>query len=209
MCSPPQRDGRVALAILAAAGLAGVTEVHAIGGAQAIAAMAYGTESVRRVDKIFGPGNAYVTAAKLAVFGEASIDMPAGPSEILSLTDGSVRAAWVAADLRAQAEHAPDARAVLVSTDPAFAADVRDLVDGELAEQVRVLTAARMDEAVAFANDFAPEHLTVACPAPQRWLAPISAPAPRFLRPHPPPAAGDAAPAANHLRPPRAARRPL
>ncbi len=111
MCSPPQRDGQVASAILAAAGLAGVTEVHAIGGAQAIAAMAYGTESVRRVDKIFGPGNAYVTAAKLEVFGEAAIDMPAGPSEILILTDGSVPAAWVAADLRAQAEHAPDARA--------------------------------------------------------------------------------------------------
>jgi histidinol dehydrogenase len=201
ICSPPQRDGRVASAILAAAGLSGVTEVHAIGGAQAIAAMAYGTESVRRVDKVFGPGNAYVTAAKLAVFGEASIDMPAGPSEILILTDGSVPPAWVAADLRAQAEHAPDARAVLVSTDPAIAADVRDLVEGELAEQVRVLTAAKMDEAVAFANDFAPEHLTLACSEPERWLARISSAGSVFLGPFAPAAAGDYATGANHVLP--------
>lgn len=201
MCSPPQRDGQVAPAILAAGGLAGVTEVHAIGGAQAIAAMAYGTESVRRVDKIFGPGNAYVTAAKLAVFGEAAVDMPAGPSEILILTDGSVPAAWVAADLRAQAEHAPDARAVLVSTDPALAAEVRDLVDGELAEQVRVLTATEMEEAVVFANDFAPEHLTLACAEPERWLARISAAGSVFLGPYAPAAAGDYATGANHVLP--------
>ncbi len=201
MCSPPQRDGQVAAVILAAAGLAGVTEVHAIGGAQAIAAMAYGTESVRRVDKIFGPGNAYVTAAKLAVFGEAAVDMPAGPSEILILTDGSVPAAWVAADLRAQAEHAPDARAVLVSTDPATAADVRGLVDGDLAEQIRVLTTTEMEEAVAFANDFAPEHLTLACSEPDRWLARISAAGSVFLGPYAPAAVGDYATGANHVLP--------
>jgi histidinol dehydrogenase len=201
MCSPPQRDGQVAAATLAAAGIAGVTEVHAIGGAQAIAAMAYGTESIRRVDKIFGPGNAYVTAAKLAIFGEAAVDMPAGPSEILILTDGSLPATWVAADLRAQAEHAPDARAVLVSTDPAVAAEVRDLVDGGLAEQVRVLTATDFDAAVAFANDFAPEHLTLACAEPERWLTRISAAGSVFLGPYAPAAAGDYATGANHVLP--------
>jgi len=201
MCSPPQRDGQVAAAILAAAAIAGVTEVHAIGGAQAIAAMAYGTESIRRVDKIFGPGNAYVTAAKLAIFGEAAVDMPAGPSEILILTDGSLPAAWVAADLRAQAEHAPDARAVLVSTDPAVAAEVRDLVDGGLAEQVRVLTATDFETAVAFANDFAPEHLTLACAEPERWLTRISAAGSVFLGPYAPAAAGDYATGANHVLP--------
>ena len=201
MCSPPQRDGQVAAVILAAAGLAGVTEVHAIGGAQAIAAMAYGTESIRRVDKIFGPGNAYVTAAKLAVFGEAAVDMPAGPSEILILTDGSVPTAWVAADLRAQAEHAPDARAVVVSTDPATAADVRGLVDGDLAEQIRVLTTTAMEAAVAFANDFAPEHLTLACAEPDRWLDRISAAGSVFLGPYAPAAAGDYATGANHVLP--------
>jgi histidinol dehydrogenase len=201
MCSPPQRDGQVAAAILAAAALAGVTEVHAIGGAQAIAALAYGTESVRRVDKIFGPGNAYVTAAKLAVFGEVAVDMPAGPSEILVLTDGSVPAPWMAADLRAQAEHAPDARAILVSTDPAIAADVRNLVEGELTGQVRVLTTTTMDAAVAFANEFAPEHLTLACAEPERWLTRISAAGSVFLGPYAPAAAGDYATGSNHVLP--------
>ena len=201
MCSPPQRDGKVAPAILAAAGLARVTEIHAIGGAQAIAAMAYGTESVRRVDKIFGPGNAYVTAAKLAVFGEVAVDMPAGPSEILVLTDGSVPAAWVAADLRAQAEHAPDARAILVSTDPGLAAEVRELVDSELTEQVRVMSAPAIKAAIAFANDFAPEHLTIACTKPDPWLARISAAGSVFLGPYAPAAAGDYATGGNHVLP--------
>jgi len=201
MCSPPQGDGQVAAVILAAARLAGVTEVNAIGGAQAIAAMAYGTESIRRVDKIFGPGNAYVTAAKLAVFGEAAVDMPAGPSEILILTDGSVPAPWIAADLRAQAEHAPDARAVLVSTDAAIAAGVRDLVDGDLAAQVRVLAATDLEQAIAFANDFAAEHLTLACAEPERWLARISAAGSVFLGPFAPAAAGDYATGANHVLP--------
>jgi histidinol dehydrogenase len=201
MCSPPQRDGQVAGVILAAAGIAGVTEVHAIGGAQAIAAMTYGTESIRRVDKIFGPGNAYVTAAKLAAFGEVAVDMPAGPSEILILTEGSVPAPWIAADLRAQAEHAPDARAVLVSTDSAIAAAVRDLVDGDLGTQVRVLTATDLEEAVAFANDFAAEHLTLACAEPERWLARISSAGSVFLGPFAPAAAGDYATGANHVLP--------
>ena len=201
MCSPPQRDGQVAAAILAAGALAGVTEVHAIGGAHAIAAMAYGTESVCRVDKIFGPGNAYVTAAKLAVFGEVAVDMPAGPSEILVLTDGSVPAPWMAADLRAQAEHAPDARAILVSTDTAIAADVRNLVERDLAGQVRVLTTTTMDAAVDFANEFAPEHLTLACAEPERWLARISAAGSVFLGPYAAPAAGDYATGSNHVLP--------
>jgi histidinol-phosphate aminotransferase len=153
------------------------------------------------VDKIFGPGNEYVTAAKLLVFGEVAVDMPAGPSEILILSDGSVPAPWVAADLRAQAEHAPDARALLVSTDPAIAAAVRDMMDGDLGTQVRVLTAAEMEEAVAFANDFAPEHLTLACADPERWLPRISAAGSVFLGPYAPAAAGDYATGANHVLP--------
>ncbi|MDQ6713296.1 MAG: histidinol dehydrogenase [Candidatus Dormibacteraeota bacterium] len=201
MCSPPQRDGQVAPAILAAAALAGVTEIHAIGGAQAIAALAYGTESVGRVDKIFGPGNAYVTAAKLAVFGEVAVDMPAGPSEILVLTDGSVPAPWVAADLRAQAEHAPDARAILISTDPTLATEVRKLVGGELSKQVQVLNVTTMEAAIAFANDFAPEHLTLACIEPDRWLPQIFAAGSVFLGPYAPAAAGDYATGGNHVLP--------
>ncbi|EQD40460.1 histidinol dehydrogenase, partial [mine drainage metagenome] len=110
VCSPPGKDGRPAQNILVAAAVAGVTEVHAIGGAQAVAAMAYGTETMARVDKVFGPGNAHVTAAKRLVAGEVAVDMPAGPSEVIVVSDGSVPSSWIAADLEAQAEHAPDAR---------------------------------------------------------------------------------------------------
>jgi histidinol dehydrogenase len=201
LCSPPQPDGRVAPTVLAAAALAGVTEVHAVGGAQAIAAMAYGTASLRRVDKIFGPGNAYVTAAKLLVFGEVAIDMPAGPSEIVVIADGSVPAQWVAADLRAQTEHAPDARAVLVTTDPSFGQRVRTLLGNQPPDQIQILTSAHLDQALAFANDFAPEHLTLACGEPEVQLASISTAGSVFMGPYAAAAAGDYATGANHVLP--------
>ena len=201
LCSPPQPDGRVAPTVLAAAALAGVTEVHAAGGAQAIAAMASGTASLRRVDKIFGPGNAYVTAAKLLVFGEVAIDMAAGPSEILVIADGSVPAPWVAADLKAQTEHAPDARALLVTTDPSFAQQVRTLLGNELPHQIQILTSARLDHALAFANDFAPEHLTLACAQPEAQLPSIATAGSVFMGPYAPAAAGDYATGANHVLP--------
>jgi histidinol dehydrogenase len=197
LCSPPQRDGRVAPAILAAATLSGVTEVHAMGGAQAIAALAYGTESIRRVDKIVGPGNAYVTAAKLQVVGEVAIDMPAGPSEVVVISDGSANAEWLAADLRAQAEHSPDAIAVLVTTSEADAAALQNIPDG----QVRGFRCGSMADAIAFANDFAPEHLTLACRDPQRWLPRVVAAGSVFLGSYAPPAAGDYATGANHVLP--------
>ena len=116
LCSPPQRDGQVAAVILAAAGLAGVTEVHAVGGAQAVAAMAYGTESVPRVDRIVGPGNAYVAEAKIQVSSAVAIDSPAGPSELLVLCDQTADPAGVARELLAQAEHDPRAAVVAVTT---------------------------------------------------------------------------------------------
>ena len=197
LCSPPQRDGRVAPATLAAAALCGVTEVHAMGGAQAIAALAYGTESIRRVDKIVGPGNAYVTAAKLQVVGEVAIDMPAGPSEVVVISDGSANAEWLAADLRAQSEHSPDAIAVLVTTSAADAAALQDIPDG----QVRGFHCGSMAGAIAFANDFAPEHLTLACRDPQRWLPGVVAAGSIFLGSYAPPAAGDYATGANHFLP--------
>jgi histidinol dehydrogenase len=197
LCSPPQRDGHVAPAILAAAALCGVTEVHAMGGAQAIAALAYGTESIRRVDKIVGPGNAYVTAAKLQVVGEVAIDMPAGPSEVVVISDGSANAEWLAADLRAQAEHSPDAIAVLVTTSESDAAALQDIPDG----QVRGFHCGAMADAIAFANDFAPEHLTLACRDPQRWLSRVVAAGSVFLGSYAPPAAGDYATGANHVLP--------
>jgi len=197
LCSPPQRDGHVAPAILAAAALSGVTEVHAMGGAQAIAALAYGTESIRRVDKIVGPGNAYVTAAKLQVVGEVAIDMPAGPSEVVVISDGSANPQWLAADLRAQAEHSPDAIAVLVTTSPADAAVLEDIPEG----QVRGFHCETIAEAIGFANDFAPEHLTLACRDARRWLSQVMAAGSVFVGPYAPPAAGDYATGANHVLP--------
>jgi histidinol dehydrogenase len=197
LCSPPQRDGHVAPAILAAAALAGVTEVHAMGGAQAIAALAYGTESLRRVDKIVGPGNAYVTAAKLQVVGEVAIDMPAGPSEVVVISDGSANPQWLAADLRAQAEHSPDAIAVLVTTSGADAVALEDIPEG----QVRGFHCEAIAEAMAFANDFAPEHLTLAFRDALRWLPQVVSAGSVFLGPYAPPAAGDYATGANHVLP--------
>ena len=197
LCSPPQSDGRVAPSILAAAAMTGVTEVHAVGGAQAIAALAYGTETIPRVDKIVGPGNAYVTAAKLRVFGEVSIDMPAGPSEVVVVSDGSVDHEWLAADLRAQAEHSPDARSILLTTAARDAA----AVEGLDTPQVRAFLAESIQAAIAFANDFAPEHLTLAVRDPERWLPLVHAAGSVFLGPYAPPAAGDYATGANHVLP--------
>jgi histidinol dehydrogenase len=197
LCSPPQRDGRVAPAILAAALLSNVTEVHAIGGAQAIGALAYGTETIQRVDKIVGPGNAYVTAAKLQVVGEVAIDMPAGPSEVVVISDGSANPKWLAADLRAQAEHSPDALAMLVTTSIADAV----ALEGVPEEQVRGFHCDGVADAIAFANDFAPEHLTLACRDARRWLSQVMAAGSVFVGPYAPPAAGDYATGANHVLP--------
>jgi histidinol dehydrogenase len=201
LCSPPDRRGRIAESVLVAAGVAGVTELHAIGGAQAIAAMGIGTESVRRVDKIFGPGNAHVTSAKRQLFGEVAIDMPAGPSEVVVLSDGTAPASWLTADLRAQAEHAPDALAVLVTTDGRSAeATARELGDQE-AGQVHIFTADHLESAIEFANRFAPEHLILAVKDPNRWLPQIRHAGSVFLGAWSPAAAGDYATGANHVLP--------
>jgi len=197
LCSPPQHDGRVAPAILAAAAMTGITEVHATGGAQAIAAMAYGTETIGRVDKIVGPGNAFVTEAKRQVFGEVGIDMPAGPSEVVVISDGSTNPDWLAADLRAQAEHSPDAMAILLTTSATDAAALSSVPAG----QVTALQCATIEDAIAFANDFAPEHLSLACRDPARWLPGVRSAGSVFLGPYGAPAAGDYATGANHVLP--------
>lgn len=197
LCSPPQRDGRIASAILAAAAIARVTEVHAVGGAQAIAAMAYGTARIRRVDKIVGPGNAYVTAAKLQVVGDVAIDMPAGPSEILVISDGSVDPGWLAADLQAQAEHAPDAVAILLTTSPQDQTALEDAIESHL----NGFLVDSIDVAVAFANAYAPEHLTLACRQPERYLPRLTSAGSIFLGPYAGAAAGDYATGANHVLP--------
>ena len=174
VCTPPGPDGRVPSPVLAAAGVAGVTEVYALGGVQAIAAMAYGTETVRRVDKIFGPGSSYVAAAKALVASEVAIDLPAGPSEVLIVADETVNPEWVAADLLAQAEHGPESACVLVTTSPELAEAARKAMArqvGRLAtapvisESLRnngaLLVAETMDQALDFANEYATEHLEI------------------------------------------------
>ena len=174
VCSPPQADGRIAPIVLAAAELCGVREVYAVGGAQAIAAMAYGTETIPAADKIFGPGNAYVTAAKMLAAqdpGGAACDMPAGPSEVLVIADDSAEAPAVAADLLAQAEHGPDSQALLFTDSARLAQQVADavseqrlarargdIIDAALAHS-RAVVFDSIDDALAASNRYAPEHL--------------------------------------------------
>ena len=175
----PSRDGRLHPLIAAAAELGGVNRIFKIGGAQAIAALAFGTASIPRVDKIVGPGNAYVAAAKKMVFGQVAIDMIAGPSEVLIIADGTGDAAHAAADLLAQAEHDEMAGAVLLTPDEAFAGAVDGEVDRQLASLPRKEIASRalaafgalvvtrdLAEAVALANRFAPEHLELMVQTP-------------------------------------------
>lgn len=176
MVTPPQRDGGISPYTLAAAKVAGVDEVYTVGGAQAIAALAYGTQSIPRVEKITGPGNAYVAAAKRLVSGEVGIDMIAGPSEVCVLADASANPAVVAADLMAQAEHDPLAACYLVTCDANFAADVEGAIEVLLAQSPRdeitraslenegvIVIAADMDAAVDAVNTIAPEHLELHC----------------------------------------------
>lgn len=176
MVTPPQRDGGISPYTLAAAKVAGVDEVYTVGGAQAIAALAYGTQSIPRVEKITGPGNAYVAAAKRLVSGEVGIDMIAGPSEVCVLADASANPAVVAADLMAQAEHDPLAACYLVTCDAQFATEVERAVEVLVAQSPReditrtsldnegvIVVAADMDAAVDAVNTIAPEHLELHC----------------------------------------------
>jgi histidinol dehydrogenase len=144
-------------ATLAAAYALGIDEVYSVGGAQAVAALAFGTETIARVDKIVGPGNQWVTAAKLLVSSHVAIDLPAGPSEVVLIADASADPARCAADLLAQAEHGPDSEAILLSLDGELSTAVRALVAGQ--DNVSVRDVASLDDAVAFSEDFAPEHL--------------------------------------------------
>lgn len=214
LCTPPARDGRINPAILYAARLAGVQKVYKLGGSQAIAAMACGTESVPRVDKIFGPGNQYVTAAKqLVSLTDVAIDMPAGPSEVEVLADKSVNAAFVAADLLSQAEHGADSQVVLVSTDEDLLVRVqdeleqqlsalprRDIAEKALAHSVLILVH-DMDEAVDLTNRYAPEHLVVATERYRDVAARITHAGSVFLGPYSCESAGDYASGTNHTLP--------
>jgi histidinol dehydrogenase len=210
----PSRDGRLNPLIAAAAELSGVNRIFKIGGAQAIAALAFGTASIPRVDKIVGPGNVYVAAAKKMVFGQVGIDMIAGPSEVLIIADGTGEAAYAAADLLAQAEHDEMAGAVILTPDEAFARAVAGEVDRQLADLPRKEIASRsldafgaavvtrdLAEAVALANRFAPEHLELMVQNPRELLAEIRNAGAIFLGMHTPEALGDYMAGPNHVLP--------
>jgi histidinol dehydrogenase len=214
MATPPERDGSIRPAVLMAARVAGVHRVFKLGGAQAIAALAYGTETVPRVDKIVGPGNAYVQHAKRLVFGEVAIDSEAGPTEVLVLADKSATPAWVAADLLSQAEHEEDASAILITHVRPLAARVaeqmekqlRDLARGKIArESLRrhgvIVLARDLDQAFELANRYAPEHLVIASDAAETLLKRVANAGTVFLGHYTPVAVGDYLAGPNHVLP--------
>jgi histidinol dehydrogenase len=214
VASPAGRDGTVSPALLGAAGLMDVDELLVMGGAQAIAALAYGTETVRAVDKIVGPGNAWVTAAKLEVFGEVAIDMPAGPSEVMVVADATADPVHVAADLLSQAEHGADSPAILVTPSGQLAADVESEIARQLPglprrEELRaslgqaglIIETANIGEALAFANDYAPEHLSVVVADDEAAYRAIRHAGSLFLGTWSPESAGDYATGSNHVLP--------
>jgi histidinol dehydrogenase len=175
VCVPPGSDGRVSRWVLALAGLLGLSEVYAVGGAQAIGAMAYGTQSIPSVDKIVGPGNDYVTAAKLEVFGTVGVDAPQGPSEIVVISDSSASPERVARDLLAQAEHLSGASAILVSPSARLLQEIVPLLTGEPAELVTLVHVGDLAQAVEISNLYAPEHAHVISEDPEAILQQLDA----------------------------------
>ncbi|MET0937294.1 MAG: histidinol dehydrogenase [Luteibacter sp.] len=216
LCTPVQANGRCDDAVLFAARATGVHRVFKLGGAQAIAAMAYGTSTVPRCDKLFGPGNAWVTEAKLQVAGDpagAAIDMPAGPSEVLVVADAGADERFVAADLLSQAEHGPDSQVLLVSP----SADLLDRVEAEVERQrrelpraevaavalgeSRLILVAGLDEAIEVSNRYAPEHLIIQTAAPRDLLAGVESAGSVFLGEWTPESVGDYCSGSNHVLP--------
>jgi histidinol dehydrogenase len=216
MCSPPGRDGRIPDAVLAAAGLCGVTRVFCVGGAQAVAAMAYGTETVPRCVKIFGPGNAWVTAAKQQVSQDplgAAIDLPAGPSEVLVIADAGADPEHTAWDLLSQAEHGPDSQVVLLTDSRELAAAViaelqrlaprsprADILRRSLAE-ARIVRVETLADALELSNDYAPEHLILNTAAAGELAARVRNTGSVFVGPWTPESLGDYCSGTNHVLP--------
>ena len=214
LCTPPQKDGSVAPAVLYAASIAGVRRIFKAGGAQAIGAMAYGTQSIPRVDKIFGPGNQYVTAAKQQVASSSvAIDMPAGPSEVLVMADSTAVPAFVAADPLSQAEHGPDSQTVLLTPSRGLAEQVAREVERQLAalprrqtaalaiENSRIVVLDSPDEMIEMSNAYAPEHLEIQTANPEAVAAKITAAGAIFLGAWTPESIGDFCAGPSHVLP--------
>ena len=222
LCTPPRRDGRADPTVLVAARLCGIRRVVMVGGAQAIAAMALGTALIPRCDKLFGPGNSFVTRAKEQVSTLASgpaIDMPAGPSEVLVIADAGARPEFVAADLLAQAEHGPDSQVLLLTDAPELITSVRVEIEDQLErlpradiarrslDHARLVLVDTIDTAISVSNDYAPEHLILALRSPAAHLSKIRAAGSVFLGDHTPESLGDYCSGTNHVLPTNGAAR--
>ena len=214
ICTPAAKDGSVAPAILFAAKICGITEVYKNGGAQAIATMAYGTETIRKVDKIFGPGNRYVLKAKQLVCREGvAIDMPAGPSEGMVVADSTAKVPFIVADLLSQAEHGPDSQVILVCQDLSMAREVQreindrkallpreGIVDKALTDS-RIVVFSNLADGIEFANAYAPEHLILSVADPESLASKVTAAGSVFMGHYSPESAGDYASGTNHILP--------
>lgn len=213
-CSPPQKDGKIMDAILVAADIAGADEIYKVGGAQAVAAMAYGTETVSKVDKIVGPGNIFVTAAKRLVYGEVDIEFPAGPSEVLILADESAIPEYVAYDILSQAEHDPNASCFIATPDEDLAIKTKELIEKfteeaerseiisqSLSKYGKIILTNTLEEAIEVTNEYAPEHLIIACKNDEEVLKSINNAGSIFLGNYSPVACGDYGSGTNHVLP--------
>jgi histidinol dehydrogenase len=214
MITPTDSQGKVPAAILAAASVAGVDEIYKVGGAHGVAALAYGTETIPKVDKIVGPGNIYVATAKKMVYGEVDIDMIAGPSDVLILADASANPRWLSADLLAQAEHDPLAQAILVTTEAALIEEVqaelelqlkqlprKDIAAAALESSGKLILVKDLTEALTIANQIAPEHLELAVADPFALLGQVENAGSVFLGHHTPEVLGDYFAGPNHTLP--------
>lgn len=216
LCTPPGKNGKISAEIRYAAKLCGIREIYLVGGAQAIAAMAFGSESIPKVDKIFGPGNSFVTQAKQLVSqlpGGPAIDMPAGPSEVLVIADAKANPDFIAADLLSQAEHGADSQTLLVTDSAELLEAVQAALETQLAQlsrrqiaeqamqHARFILVANLAEAVMVSNAYAPEHLIVQTESPQTLLDTITSAGSIFIGPWSPESAGDYASGTNHVLP--------
>ena len=214
LCTPPQKDGSINPAILYTAQLCGITKIYKVGGAQAIASLTLGTESIPKVDKIFGPGNQYVTQAKqLAMEYNVAIDLPAGPSEVLVIADENANPTFCAADLLSQAEHGTDSQVIFISTDEIVFNETLREIDKQVAElprneiaklaleNSRFILMKSVDEALEMSNFYAPEHLILAVENPRNYISKITNAGSIFLGNYTPESAGDYASGTNHTLP--------
>lgn len=213
-CSPPSSEGKIMDAILVAADLAGADEIYKCGGAQAIGAMAYGTESIEKVEKIVGPGNVFVTGAKKLVYGDVDIEFPAGPSEVLVLADETANPEYLAHDFLSQAEHDPEASCFLVTDDEKIAEKSKELIEKFAEEAVRseiikeslakhghIILCDNMEDAIDFTNEYAPEHLIITTKDDEKVLSKIKNAGSIFMGHYSPVAAGDYGSGTNHVLP--------